>query len=280
MAKVPAFQFYVADYLADEHVQLMSLEEEGAYIRALAYCWREGSIPADPEALSRLLKGGSTTVVRVVQARFEQHPEFTDRMVHPRLEEERQKQRKWRDKSAEGGKQSAAKRQKRKADSRVVQPPLQPNLGSVVEPNGNSSSSSSSSSSDQKKEKDPSAFAEFMKFLSSKIGAIPNPAKEGKAIKWLIENGHDFVRCRECYEWLEGQQWRAATITWTTVKAEIGGWLSKGKAGNGQDQPRFESAPERNARNLRENVAYIHGLQNGSSEADSQDPIGLLAAGA
>jgi len=70
MTKVPAFQFYAADYLADEHVQLMTLEEEGAYIRALAYCWREGSIPADPEALSRLLKGGSTTVVRVVQARF------------------------------------------------------------------------------------------------------------------------------------------------------------------------------------------------------------------
>src|ERR1043165_3174469 len=268
MAKVPAFQFYAADYLADEHVQLMTLEEEGAYIRALAYCWREGSIPADPEALSRLLKGGSTTVVRVVQARFKQHPEFADRMVHPRLEEERQKQKKWRDKSAEGGKQSAAKRQKRKADSRVVQPPLQPNLDGVVEPKGNSSSSFSSSSSDQKKEKDPSAFAEFMKFLSSKIGAIPNPAKEGKAIKWLIENGHDFVRCRECYEFLEDQPWRTATITWTTVKAEIGGWLSRGKTGNGQHQQHRESGSERSARNLRENIEYIGDLSRGSSPPD------------
>jgi uncharacterized protein YdaU (DUF1376 family) len=280
MAKVPAFQFYAADYLADEHVQLMSLEEEGAYIRALAYCWREGSIPADPEALSRLLKGGSTTLVRVVQARFKQHPEFPDRMVHPRLEEERQKQKNWRVKSAEGGKQSAAKRQKRKADSRVVQPPYQPNIDSVVEPNGNSSSSSSSSSLDQKKEKEHSAFAEFMRFLSRKIGPIPNGAKEGKAIKWLTENGYDFALCCECYEFLAGEKWRTATVTWTTVKAEIGGWLSKGKVGNGQDQSRFESAPERNARNLRENVAYIRGLQNGSGEADSQDPIGLLAAGA
>jgi putative transposase len=42
--KDPAFQFYAADWLADEAVSVMGLEEEGAYIRALCYCWREGSI--------------------------------------------------------------------------------------------------------------------------------------------------------------------------------------------------------------------------------------------
>jgi len=47
--KAPAFQFYAADWLADEAVSVMSLEEEGAYIRALCYCWREGSIPADED---------------------------------------------------------------------------------------------------------------------------------------------------------------------------------------------------------------------------------------
>jgi hypothetical protein len=44
--KAPAFQFYAADWLADEAASVMSLEEEGAYIRDLCYCWREGSIPA------------------------------------------------------------------------------------------------------------------------------------------------------------------------------------------------------------------------------------------
>ena len=44
----------------------MSLEEEGCYIRLLAYCWREGSIPSDLDKLSRLCKGASTTAVRVV----------------------------------------------------------------------------------------------------------------------------------------------------------------------------------------------------------------------
>jgi len=58
MNSPPAFQFYAADWLADADVTMMTLEEEGAYIRALAFCWREGSIPADEKRLSVLLKGG------------------------------------------------------------------------------------------------------------------------------------------------------------------------------------------------------------------------------
>lgn len=107
MKNSPAFQFYAAEYLADENVALMSLEEEGAYIRAIAYCWREGSIPSDTEKLQRLLKGASTTVVRVVKECFNQHPTDIGRMVHPRLEREREKQRLWKEKSSDGGKKSA-----------------------------------------------------------------------------------------------------------------------------------------------------------------------------
>lgn len=106
MKAPPAFQFYAADYLADEQVQLMSLEEEGVYIRLLAYCWREGSIPADPAKLSAMCKGASATLITVVKGCFNQHPERADRMVHLRLEVERQKQARWREKSAEGGKKS------------------------------------------------------------------------------------------------------------------------------------------------------------------------------
>lgn len=107
MSASPAFQFYAAEYLADEDVALMSLEEEGAYIRALAYCWREGSIPSDDAKLARLLKGASTTVLRVVTERFNQHPTELGRLVHPRLDKEREKQKIWREKSSEGGKKSA-----------------------------------------------------------------------------------------------------------------------------------------------------------------------------
>jgi phage replication O-like protein O len=49
--------------------------------------------------------------------------------------------------------------------------------------------------------------------------------------------------------------------------------------GNGSNQKRFESGAERSARNLRENREYIRRLQNGSSENNCEDPIGLLTSG-
>lgn len=241
--KPPAFQFYAAEYLADEHVQLMTLEEEGAYIRLLAFCWREGSIPQDITALSRLCKGASTTVLTTVVKRFKPI-ENGQRLVHPRLENERKKQQEWREKSALGGKASAHKRKhpKPKADEQGGATKSQPH-GSTNGQAARLNSSSSSSSTVLKKKEEPSAFAGFMKFLANKIGPIPNPAKEGKAIKWLIDNSYDFALCCRCFESLESETWRTSSITWTTVKAEIGGWLSRGPNGNGKAE-RFD--PGRN----------------------------------
>lgn len=139
MPKSPAFQFYAAEYLADEDVQLMSLEEEGCYIRLLAYCWREGSIPSDLDKLSRLCKGASTTAVRVVTGCFKQDATDSTRLLHKRLEVEREKQRQWREKSSRGGLKSAEVRANK--ESPTVEPPLQPPL----QPNSNTASSSSSS---------------------------------------------------------------------------------------------------------------------------------------
>lgn len=153
MNKSPAFQFYAAEWLADEKVSLMTLEEEGAYIRLVAYCWREGSIPADAEMLSRLCKGASTTSIRVVTSCFKQCPTDPLRLVHKRLESEAAKQREWRDKSSNGGRRSAEKRWGTRSDvnsadtgkSAVTTPISTPTP--LVQPNCNSSSSSSSSSS-------------------------------------------------------------------------------------------------------------------------------------
>jgi uncharacterized protein YdaU (DUF1376 family) len=94
--KSPAFQFYPADYLADAKVQLMTLEEEGAYIRLLCYCWREGHLPNEDVALSRLAKGLPKSRMTRVKACFvteRNNPEF---LVHPRLIAERDKQESYR----------------------------------------------------------------------------------------------------------------------------------------------------------------------------------------
>lgn len=116
----------------------MTLEEEGAYLRLMCYCWREGSIPADPEkCLALLMKGGLTTVQRVVELCFVESPNDPSRLVHPRLEMEREKQNIWREKSRLGGIKSGKHRMLRKSKGGSSRP---------VEPNANSSSSSSSSS--------------------------------------------------------------------------------------------------------------------------------------
>jgi uncharacterized protein YdaU (DUF1376 family) len=100
IGKSPAFQFYAAEYLADENVQLMTLEEEGCYIRMLAYCWREGSIPAEHRLLSRLCKNASDQVLTSVEHRFKKQG---TRLVHLRLEMERKKQKKFNKKKSMAG---------------------------------------------------------------------------------------------------------------------------------------------------------------------------------
>lgn len=115
LCRAPAFQFYAADWLADENVRLLSLEETGAYIDAIALCWREGSIPSCPEKLARLIgKGCSTYVATVVQRLFNVRSNDGERLQHKRLEIERSKQIQRRDQQSNAGKMSAKSRSKPK----------------------------------------------------------------------------------------------------------------------------------------------------------------------
>jgi uncharacterized protein YdaU (DUF1376 family) len=148
MTKSPAFQFYAKDWLSSSNIALMPPEYEGAYIRLLAYCWDSGdcSLPDEDRQLAMLsrlgegwFKGGS----EVLRKCFMPHPRKAGYLTNKRLLEEAQKQEKWREKSAAGGRASAAKRseqsEKLRGGSRVVD--------TVVEPKANSSSASSSANS-------------------------------------------------------------------------------------------------------------------------------------
>lgn len=102
--KAPAFQFYAADWLADENVRTMSLAERGAYIDLLAFCWREGSIPNDADRCARLL-GCTPKEMRsaweTVRARF------TDgepgRLVSLRMEQQRAETDAYLNRAGNGG---------------------------------------------------------------------------------------------------------------------------------------------------------------------------------
>jgi uncharacterized protein YdaU (DUF1376 family) len=122
MTKRPAFQFYPGDWLGSQRVSLLTLEEEGAYLRLLASCWQHGSIPSDPEKIARLIgKGSSTNLATTLATMFQQHPADPTLLVHDRLEKERAKQDAWSEKCREGGKKSAELRKIGKGSSTLVE---------------------------------------------------------------------------------------------------------------------------------------------------------------
>ena len=144
MAKSPAFQFYPADWLGSTKVDLMTLEEQGGYLRLLCHAWSDDncSLPDDDDKLSRLSRlgekwfKGSSKIIKEC---------FTlkgNRLVSERLLEERKKQIEWREKSKRGGMKSGEARRIKALEAKG-------GLEMVAtkdEPKGNTSSSSSSSS--------------------------------------------------------------------------------------------------------------------------------------
>ena len=122
MTKRPAFQFYPGDWLGSQRVSLLTLEEEGAYLRLLASCWQHGSIPSAPEMIARLIgKGSSTTLATTLATMFQPHPNNPTLLVHDRLEKEREKQDAWSEKCREGGRKSAEMRKIGKGSSSLVE---------------------------------------------------------------------------------------------------------------------------------------------------------------
>jgi len=182
--KSPAFQFYPADWLSSQRVALMSLEEEGAYIRLLSFCWQHGSIPSDPEKIACLIgKGASTTLATTLATMFEPGG---NGLIHPRLEDEREKQKIWREKSTEGGKKSAAaRRQARESNNSkaTLEPPLQGWL-----PNGDNQTATLQSPSTS----------------SNKIP--PNPQR-GNAGGGMVENAALKVRLGKFFNRRESTRW-------------------------------------------------------------------------
>lgn len=108
--KTAGFSFSPSEYLANQQIQMMSLEEEGVYIRLLSFCWQNGSVPKDPEQAARLVgKGASTTVVASVLTMF-QASENPEELTHRGLQQQKDRLAQWKEKSAAGGRKSAASR--------------------------------------------------------------------------------------------------------------------------------------------------------------------------
>ena len=71
---------------------MMSLAEQGVFIRLLCFAWREGSIPADTNVIRTLYASttGEKFNLKNVLLMFVEHPEKPGRLISKRLELERQ----------------------------------------------------------------------------------------------------------------------------------------------------------------------------------------------
>jgi uncharacterized protein YdaU (DUF1376 family) len=106
----PAFQFYPREFIGDGNVSGMSLQERGAYITLLCFCWNDGSLPTEVSRLATMCCAPLKVFAAVWPAVRACFRERDGRYVHPRLDKERQKQAEHRQRQSEKGSRGAARR--------------------------------------------------------------------------------------------------------------------------------------------------------------------------
>lgn len=122
--KSPAFQWYPTDYLGSQRVQMLTLEEEGAYLRLLCSCWQHGSIPSDLAQLAKLIgKGATPALAASIAHMFTEAPQ-KGRLIHDRLETERSKQAEYRAAQSGNGRKGAEKRWHGGANGGAIATPM------------------------------------------------------------------------------------------------------------------------------------------------------------
>ena len=104
-----AFQYYPKDFLSDDKVASMNLKEIGAYWLLLSYCWMENGLKNDQDYLKGLCRNDAEWEKiwnKICKCFFLKNAKLRNR----RLDEERKKQKEFRQKLTESGKIGAEKR--------------------------------------------------------------------------------------------------------------------------------------------------------------------------
>lgn len=110
VTKAPAFQFYAADFLADFNVQMMTLEQVGAYIKLLCHAWTEGGLPNDQKRLARLVGCTPNRFKKIWEGVSPCWQERDGKLIQKRMEEVRDGLNEHRAKQAQRGRAGAKAR--------------------------------------------------------------------------------------------------------------------------------------------------------------------------
>ncbi len=220
--KSPAFQFYPKDFLSDENVRVMSLQECGAYIRLIALCWIEGTLPVDTERLARLVGVPLATFRKIWPALdpcFRAHPTNSDRLIHPRLEREREKQENFRRRQSDNGRRGGRPKKPEESHEKAMGFETESGGFSRLKPNqsqpGLARKSSSSSvcdlqSSSAEREKDTHAeragnFIEAYRELHQRyrgVAYLGNPVQDYQQAQYLVGAFDDAMLEKLAVYWL------------------------------------------------------------------------------
>lgn len=178
--KPPAFQFYVKDWLASERVSLMSGCAEGLYVRLLALCWDNGSLPADEAILKTLAPKHRRCWAKCwpqVRPSFEKRGA---RLVHLKLAKQQKRLRELSATRAEAGTKGAQVRSKSQAIAKQVLSPAVAVASAVaVAPKSKTSSAPAAPR--------PTWLSPFAKAWQSAYGGSPNFGELAKHLKPLTE---------------------------------------------------------------------------------------------
>lgn len=206
MSKSPAFQFYPAEFFADVNVILMSNREIGCYIKLLCICWREGSIPNEINKIAKICGENNSEMAELwlaIKPCFRSAINDQEKLINPRLDEERKKQNKFKKERSETGKKGAKARwNKGSGDNELaIAEPLPQPLAEPMANDGSSSSSLSLSSNNkinnnktclhfEKKNKDKDDFLLFRGLLNEfgfRIDQLLHPKTTAMIRAWMKE---------------------------------------------------------------------------------------------
>ena len=196
--KSPAFQFYPADYVSDMNLILMSNQQGGCYWKLMCQEWLANGkgIPKEVNQLAKICGEPEEEMALLwegIEPCFKPHPKDPTKLIHPRLEKERKKQKENKKRRVSAGKKGAKARWQ--SDSNAIDLPLAKD--------SSSSSTSTSSSTSVKKplgEKKPvkaddeitdttKALRAWVTEYEAQIKDFPDfsPARDNSILKLLVK---------------------------------------------------------------------------------------------
>ena len=230
--KSPAFQLYVKEFLSDANQAGMSLQESGAYIRLMCFEWNEQGkgLPDDAVRCGNMIgatTGQMKTMWRALRSCFVSHPTEASRIVHPRLQKEREKQTVFKRRKSDAGKQGATKRWHN--DSTAIAKSSQTDGTAMTEPMANDSSPISSLLSASKEQKHLQVPSQMP------VDARSNrPIFTGQRIRVLEWQLEDLMQMLGPYvdsfgldQWLDALDKRVVNLKLVLPKRDGGRWLQQ-----------------------------------------------------